>query len=101
MHAVQSPPEENALDSPPHRLWSWENHLKLLLMVSLVYAFLLTFLTEQREGLRAWLLRYRCHRTGKRCRETTAPLYRLCWAINRLWLTYAPELLRPHLLHAG
>ena len=32
-----------ALESP--RLWSWENRLKLLLMASLVYAFLLSLLT--------------------------------------------------------
>lgn len=51
---------ELACESP--RLWNWENRLKLLLMVSLVYAFLLTLLNEHAEGLRAWLLRYWCHR---------------------------------------
>jgi hypothetical protein len=90
---------ELAGESP--RLWSWENRLKLLLMVSLVYAFLLTLLDERTEALRLWLLRYWCHRTGKRCRETTTPLYRLRWAISRLWLTYAPSLLRPRLLNSG
>jgi hypothetical protein len=90
---------ELACESP--RLWSWENRLKLLLMVSLVYAFLLTLLHEHAEGLRAWLLRYWCHRTGKRCREAMTPLYRLRWAISRLWLTYVPSLLRPRLLNPG
>ena len=33
-----------ATESP--RLWFWENRLKLLLMVSLVYAFLLSLLTH-------------------------------------------------------
>ncbi len=90
---------ELACESP--RLWSWENRLKLLLMVSLVYAFLLTLLDEHAEGLRVWLLRYCCHRTAKQCRQTTTPLYRLRWAISRLWLTYAPSLLKPRLLNSG
>jgi len=90
---------ELACESP--RLWSWEHRLKLLLMVSLIYAFLLTFFDDSAQGLRLWLLRYWCHRTGKRCRETTTPLYRLRWAISRLWLTYAPSLLRPRLLNPG
>jgi hypothetical protein len=90
---------ELACESP--RVWSWENRLKLLLMVSLVYAFLLTLLAEQSEALRAWLLRWWCHRTGKRCRETTTPLYRLRWAISQLWLTYDPRVLRSRLLNSG
>jgi len=83
------------------RLWSWETRLKLLLMVSLVFAFLLTLLEERCEGLRTWLLHYWCHRTGKRCRDTPTPLYRLRWAICRLWLTYAPSVLRSRLLNSG
>lgn len=93
--------EKSELASESPRVWSWENRLKLLLMVSLVYAFLLTFLTEQAAELRAWLLRYWCHRTGKRCRLAATPLYRLHWAISRLWLTYAPSLLRFPLLNSG
>jgi hypothetical protein len=51
---------ELACESP--RVWRWETRLKLLLMVSLVYAFLLFLLDERTEGLRVWLLRYWCHR---------------------------------------
>lgn len=90
---------ELACESP--RLWSWENRLKLLLMVSLVDAFLLTFLDAPAQALRIWLLRFWCHRTGKRCREASTPLYRLRWAISRLWLTYAPSPLKPRLLNSG
>lgn len=90
---------ELACESP--RLWQWEPRLKLLLMVSLVYAFLLTLLDEEAKALRLWLLRCWCHRTGKRCREATAPLYRLRWAISRLWLTYAPSLLASQRLNSG
>ena len=38
--------------------------------------------------MRRWLLRYFCHRTGKRARETPSPLYRLRMALSRLWLAY-------------
>lgn len=90
---------ELACESP--RVWSWETRLKLLLMVSLVYAFLLALLDGSFETLRAWLLRWWCHRTGKRCRETTTPLSRLRWAISQLWLTYDPRGLRSRLLNSG
>jgi hypothetical protein len=38
------------------------------------------------------LLRFKCHRTGKRCQNTPAPLYRLRWALSRLWDDYRPRL---------
>lgn len=56
---------ELACESP--RLWKWETRLKLLLMVSLVYSFLLILLDETYSMLKDWLLRFWCHRTGKRC----------------------------------
>ena len=79
---------ELAMESP--RLWSWENRLKLLGMVTLVYAFLLSLLDTSQALLREWLLRWWCHRNGKRNREASVPLYRLCSAISRLWLAYRP-----------
>lgn len=93
--------EKSELGSESPRVWQWETRLKLLLMVSLVYAFLLTLLEEQAQGLRVWLLRYWCHRTGKRCRQAATPLYRLRCAISRLWLTYVPSLLVSRLLNSG
>ena len=75
---------ELAMESP--RLWFWDNRLKLMLMVSLVYAFLLSLLTAGLDDLLAWLLRYWCHRTGKRHRDVSMPLYRLRSAISRFWL---------------
>lgn len=80
---------ELAMESP--RLWTWARREKLLLMVTLVYAFLLSLLDATLEVLRAWLLRYWCHRTGKRSREASAPLYRLRSAISRLWQAYLPS----------
>lgn len=72
------------------RLWHWHTRLKLLLMVSLVYAFLLSLLDPHWNTLRTWLFRHFCHRTGKRYREASIPLYRLRSALSRLWLTYPP-----------
>jgi hypothetical protein len=79
---------ELAMESP--RLWRWENRLKLLLMATLVYAFLLSLLDPDLEALRQWLLRFWCHRTGKRHREVSMPLYRLRSALSRLWLAFSP-----------
>ena len=69
---------ELAMESP--RLWRWDNRLKLLLMVSLAYAFLLSLLEPRLEGLRQRLLCF-CPRTGKRSRDASTPLYRLRAAI--------------------
>ena len=77
---------ELAIESP--RLWFWHNRLKLMLMVSLVYAFLLSLLLPIHQPLCDWLLRHWCHRTGKRYRTFAIPLYRLRSAISRLFLAY-------------
>jgi hypothetical protein len=80
---------ELAMESP--RVWTWERREKLLLMVTLVYAFLLSLLASEWEELRNWLLRVWCHRTGKRSRQVAAPLYRLRSALSRLWQAYLPS----------
>jgi Transposase DDE domain len=82
--------EKSELAVQSVRLWEWENREKLLLMVTLAYAFLLSLLDLSMELLRTWLLRQYCHRTGKRCREATAPLYRLRWALSRFWNDFHP-----------
>jgi len=79
-----------AMESP--RLWFWDNRLKLLLMVSLVYAFLLSLLTPNLAPLLQELLRNWCHRTGERYRQAVIPLSRLRAALSSLWLTYPPSL---------
>lgn len=81
---------ELAMESP--RLWSFENRLKLLGIVTLVYAFLLHLLDFSYQELIQSILRFKCHRTGKRCQEVLTPLYRLRWAISRLWDDYRPAL---------
>ena len=89
---------ELAMESP--RRWAFENRLKRLGMVTLVSAFLLHFFNPVDQELLQPVLRLKCHRTGKRCREVLAPLYRLRWAISRLWDDYHPTLgsiFPPHL----
>jgi hypothetical protein len=51
---------ELAMQSP--RLWSWENRLKLLSLVTLAYAFLLLLLRPQMHALVEQLLQQFCHR---------------------------------------
>ena len=70
---------ELAMESP--RLWFWENRLKLLAIVTLVYDFLL----QLRRVWKPWValfLRNWCHRTGERYRQASIPLYRLRLAIH-------------------
>jgi Transposase DDE domain len=81
---------ELAMESP--RLWDFENRLKLLGIVTLVYAFLLHLLNPLYNKIVQAVLRLKCHRTGKRCRDVIAPLYRLRWAISRLWGDHHPAL---------
>jgi hypothetical protein len=89
-----------AFQSP--RLWSWHNRLKLLLIASLAYAFLLSLLAPLLAGLRILLLRHWCHRTGERCREASTPLYRLRTALARLWTAFLrPPALIPLLQNSG
>jgi hypothetical protein len=79
---------ELAFESP--RVFQWQSPHKLLLIAALAYAFLLSLLTPSLLPLASWLLQTFCHRTGKRSRETLAPLYRLRIALTFLWLTHPP-----------
>ena len=81
---------ELAMESP--RVWAFENRLKLLGIVTIVYAFLLHLLNAVHQELVQTVLRLKCHRTGKRCRQVLAPLYRLRWAFSRLWDDSHPTL---------
>jgi hypothetical protein len=81
---------ELAMESPGLR--EWENRLKLLAIVTLAYAFLVSLLHPNLLALVQQRLKHFCHRTGKRGRETSAPLYRLRAAISRL-LNCHPKLL--------
>jgi Transposase DDE domain len=67
------------------RLWFWENRMKLLQIVALVYAFLLSLLEQNLNDYIHSLLRAGCHRTGKRCRTAPTPLYRIRLALANLF----------------
>ena len=86
---------ELGCESP--RVWMWEWRKKLLLMVTLLYAFVLSLLAAELEALRLECLRWGCHRTGKRRREVAAPLYRLRAALSRLLGAYPASPLTPTL----
>ena len=77
-----------AMESP--RLWFWENQLKLLLMVSLLYSFLLSLLHPHCQPLVEGLLRNWRHRTGKRYRDAAIPLPRIRSDLSALWLACPP-----------
>jgi len=79
------------------RVWKWERREKLLMMVTLLYAFLLSLLAAQLEARREACLRWGCHRTGKRSRNVAAPLYRLRAALSRLLGAYPASPLAPSL----
>ena len=82
---------ELAFESP--RLVGWQQREKLLLITTLCYAFLLSLLHLDFQEFRIWLLYTFCHRTGKRSRNTPAPLYRLRIALSHFWLRYPPPFL--------
>lgn len=70
---------ELAMESP--RLWFWENRLKLMAIVTLVYDFLLRMLRNWSSWVQIFLRNW-CHRTGNRYREASIPIYRLRAAIS-------------------
>ena len=72
------------------RLIDWQSRQKLMLIVAIVHAFLLSLLASPFQYLCSCLLTSWCHRTGKRNRSSAAPLYRLRLAISSLWLAFRP-----------
>ena len=77
---------ELGMESP--RLWFWENRLKLLGIVALVYDFLLSLLRNWSGWIPAFLKRW-APRTGNRHRSVSVPIYRLRLAIaNALMVAF-------------
>ena len=66
---------ELAMDSP--RLWKWENRLKFLAIIALVYDFLCALLQPHMHQLKRRLLRLGCHRTGRKLKKVSLPMYRI------------------------
>ncbi len=78
---------ELGMESP--RLWFWENRMKLLAIVALVYDFLLSLLRNWPHWIPVLLQRW-AHRTGNRHRNASVPIYRLRLATaNALMVAFA------------
>ena len=70
---------ELGIESP--RLWFWDNRLKLMAILTLVYDFLVQLFRRDEKWVEGLLKEY-CHRTGERYRNASIPLYRLRLAIS-------------------
>ena len=70
---------ELAMQSP--RLWFFENRLKFLAVVTLVYDFLISLIRNWKAWVWCFLQTW-CPRTGSRLREVSTPAYRLRIAIS-------------------
>ena len=81
---------ELAIESP--RVRAYDDRLKLFALVMVVFSFLLFLLNDTFSDFRKHLLHLTCHRTGKRCKESPAPLYLLHEAISHLWADARPLL---------
>jgi hypothetical protein len=75
------------------RVFSWEVRQRLFLLLTLVHAFLMRFLTPDFALFRDYLLNVWAQRNGERSRLVQAPLYRLRFALAFLWLRFPPPLL--------
>jgi Transposase DDE domain len=78
------------------RLQGWEPRRKLLLLLTLAYAFLLSMLAPSSFLARSRLLVRWNQRADWRQWNAKLPLYRLRWALSRLWLTHPPRFSRCH-----
>jgi hypothetical protein len=74
---------ELALESP--RLWFWQNRLKFMQIVALVFAFLLAIFHFCPQSIRKILLNVWAKRTGERCKNAALPIYRTRLAIANLF----------------
>ena len=73
------------------RLQHWEPRRKMLLLVTLAYGFLLSVLAPSLLLARSRLFVHWCQRADWRLWTAKAPLYRLRWALSRLWQTHPPR----------
>ena len=83
--------EKSELAFQRPRVYEGEPREKLLLLATLAYAFLLTFLHASSQEVRLWLLRSSCPRTGLHARLAKLPLPRLRCALSRLGQDCPPD----------
>ena len=67
------------------RLNAWEKRMKLMAIVMLVYAFLLSILNYAGGILLKFLLRWASDKKRKRYRDASIPLYRIRDTLDFLW----------------
>lgn len=65
---------------------------RLLMLVTLAASFLLSALAPPLLGARRRLFQHWCQRADWRLERVRMPLYRLRWALSRLWLAHPPRL---------
>jgi hypothetical protein len=73
------------------RLHDWEPRRKMLLVVTLAYGSLLSLLDPCLLLACCWLFVGWCPRADWRLWTAKVPLYRLRWALSRLWQTHPPR----------
>jgi hypothetical protein len=78
------------------RLQDWESRRKLLLLVTLAYGFLLWALSPPLWLARCRVLLHWCQRADWRLATAKVPVYRLRWALSRLWQMHPPRFSRWH-----
>lgn len=84
---------ELGMESP--RLWDWDNRLKMLAIVALVYDFLLSMLRCWPAWVKYFVRNY-CHRTGNKLQQSQLAIYRLRIASTHFLLRpiwYPPPLI--------
>lgn len=69
----------------------WEPRRKLLWLVTLAYGLLLSILSPPLFQARGSLLARWCQRADWRQLTAKSPLYRLRWALSRLWQIHPPQ----------
>jgi hypothetical protein len=72
------------------RVKSWEVRNKMLAIVSLAYAFLISILGDSCGVLLQQVLAW-ARRTGRQSRQAWRPIYRLRLALSSLWQKYTPN----------
>lgn len=71
---------ELGIEAP--RLWFWENRLKMMAIVALVFDFLMQMLRNWNGWVRLFIQQW-AKRTGEKCKNAKVPLYRLRAAISK------------------
>ena len=83
---------ELGIEAP--RLWSWENRLKMMAIIILVFDFLMQMVRNWNGWVRMFIQKWG-KRTGEKCKNAKIPLYRLRAAIskylNKEWHRYVFE----------